>query len=243
LIFIVTWCFFFTLRTHTLTSTNKNYTSIMATVMMYKNFDASKISCGVVNKNRAGGNQVSLMYNEKRGNIIIQTPTMRAPFGLSEYVPENGGEPKYSIDASFNGYSDDPKIRMFLDVVKAIDEHMVAIGVEHSVEWFGKKMSREVVEELYRPLIKESKEPEKYAPTCKCKIRDIHKVEAFTKNREPYSVSDLLPGSSIRMILEFSPIWFVNKQFGVTLNLIQFEFLEAPAGKLDGFSFVDDDDL
>ena len=74
----------------------------MATVMMYKNFDASKISCGVVNKNRAGGNQVSLMYNEKRGNIIIQTTTMRAPFGLSEYVPENGGEPKYSIDASFN---------------------------------------------------------------------------------------------------------------------------------------------
>lgn len=214
----------------------------MANVMMYKNFDVSKMTCGLVNKNRAGGNQVSLMYNEKRGSILIQTPTMRAPFGLSEYVPENG-EPKYSIDVSFNGYNSNPKIRQFLDVVKAVDEHMISMGVEHSVEWFGKKMSREVVEELYRPLVKESKQPEKYAPTCKCKIRDLHKVEAYTKNRESYSVSDLLPGSSIRMILEFSPIWFVNKQFGVTLNILQLEFLEAPAGKLDGFSFVEDDEL
>jgi hypothetical protein len=129
-----------------------------------------------------------------------------------------------------------------LDVLRAVDEHMVNMGVEHSVEWFGKKMSREVVAELYRPLVKESKQPEKYAPVCKCKIRNVQKVDAFTKNREPYSVSDILPGSTIRCILEFAPIWFVNKQFGLTMNLLQLEFVEAPAGKLEGFSFVEDDE-
>lgn len=214
-----------------------------SSVIMYKRFDASKMTCGTVNKNRAGGNQVPLLYNEKRGSIMIQTPVMRAPFGLSEFMPDNGtGEAKYSIDVSFSGYQEDAKIAKFMQVVKAVDEHMVTMGVEHSVEWFGKKMSREVVEELYRPLIKESKQPEKYAPTCKCKIRSIHKVDAFTKEREPFSVADLQPGSSIKMILEFAPIWFVNKQFGVTLNILQLEFTEAPAGKLDGFSFVMDDD-
>ena len=210
--------------------------------MMYKNFDATQMSCGLVNKNRAGGNQVPLLYNGNRANILLQTPVMKAPFGLSEYMPENGGESKYSIDVSFNGYTDDSKIRTFLDVLKAVDEHMVNMGVEHSVEWFGKKMSREVVAELYRPLVKESKQPEKYAPVCKCKIRNVQKVDAFTKDREPYSVSDLLPGSTIRSILEFAPIWFVNKQFGLTLNLLQLEFVEAPVGKLDGFSFVEDDE-
>lgn len=214
----------------------------MASVMMYKNFDATQMSCGLVNKNRAGGNQVPLLYNGNRGNILLQTPVMKAPFGLSEYMPENGGESKYSIDVSFNGYAEDSKIQTFLDVLRAVDEHMVNMGVEHSFEWFGKKMSREVVAELYRPLVKESKQPEKYAPVCKCKIRNVQKVDAFTKNREPYSVSDLLPGSTIRCILEFAPIWFVNKQFGLTMNLLQLEFVEAPVGKLEGFSFVDDDE-
>lgn len=214
-----------------------------SSIIMYKHFDASKMSCGAVNKNRAGGNQVPLLYDGKRGSIMVQTPVMRAPFGLSEYVPENGlGEAKYSIDVSFSGHQEDSKIAKFMEIVKAVDEHMVTMGVDNSVEWFGKKMSREVVEELYRPLVKESKQPEKYAPTCKCKIRSIHKVDAFTKEREPFSVSDLMPGSKIKAILEFAPVWFVNKQFGVTLNILQLEFSEAPAGKLEGFSFVEDEE-
>lgn len=211
-------------------------------ILMYKNFDASKLSCGAVSKNRAGGNQVPLLYDGKRGSIMLQTPVVAAPFGLSEYTPDNGSEPKYSIDVSFKGFEENDKISALLNTVKCIDNHMIDMGVENSQEWFGKTMSRAVVEELYRPLVKESKQPEKYAPTLKCKIRSIDKLTSFTKNREAFDVTDLQPGSTVKMILEFAPVWFVNKQFGVTLTILQLEMNTPPVGKLAGFSFVDDED-
>lgn len=210
-------------------------------ILMYKNFDASKLSCGVVNKNRAGGNQVPLLYGGKRGSIMLQTPVVAAPFGLSEYMPDNGTEPKYSIDVSFRGYEENNKTNAFMNTIKSIDNHMIDMGVANSQEWFGKTMSREVVEELYRPLVKESKQPEKYAPTLKCKIRTINKIASFTKNREPFEITDLQPGSTVKTILEFAPVWFVNKQFGVTLTIIQLEMNTPPVGKLTGFAFVEDD--
>ena len=211
-------------------------------ILMYKNFDASKLSCGAVSKNRAGGNQVPLLYDGKRGSIMLQTPVVAAPFGLSEYTPDNGSEPKYSIDVSFKGFEENDKISALLNTVKCIDNHMIDMGVENSQEWFGKTMSRAVVEELYRPLVKESKQPEKYAPTLKCKIRSIDKLTSFTKNREAFDVTDLQPGSTVKTILEFAPVWFVNKQFGVTLTILQLEMNTPPVGKLAGFSFVDDED-
>jgi hypothetical protein len=212
-------------------------------IMMYKNFDASALSCGFVSKNRAGGNQVPLLYDGKMGGILLQTPVVAAPFGLSEYVPDNGSEPKYSIDVSFKGHDDgNSKINAFLNTIQNIDNHMISMGVANSQEWFGKTMSRAVVEELYRPLVKASKQPDKYAPTLKCKIRSIDKISSFTKNREVFHITDLQPGSTVKMILEFAPIWFVNKQFGVTLSILQLEMNTPPVGKLTGFSFVDDEE-
>lgn len=217
--------------------------------MMYNKFDANALTCGECTKNRAGGNQVTLLYDNKR-RIVMQTPVMSAPFGLSEYVPENNSGPvKYSIDLSFKGHDTDPKVKQFMDTVRAIDEHMVAMAVEHSKTWFGKQMSKEVVEELYRPLVKESKQPEKYAPTLKLKIRPSRNtndpfgdIQAFNSDKEPFDMKDFQSGSGVKCIVDFSPIWFVNKQFGMTLNLMQLEITTMPVGKLHGFSFQSDED-
>lgn len=218
-------------------------------VMMYTKFDANALTCGECTKNRAGGNQVSLLYNNNR-RIVVQTPMMSAPFGLSEYVPENNAGPvKYSIDLSFKGHDTDPKVKQFMDIIRTIDERMVSLAVEHSKTWFGKQMSKEIVEELYRPLIKESKQPEKYAPTMKLKIRPSRNtndpfgdIQAFNSDKEPFHMKDFQAGSGVKCIIDFSPIWFVNKQFGMTLNLVQLEVKTMPAGKLQGFAFQSDDE-
>ena len=209
--------------------------------MMYKNFDASNLIVGDVTKNRAGGNQVSLLYNAQKGPIMLQTPVMSVPFGLSEFIPD-GSDPKYSIDLSFKGHEENTRTEVFMKTIMAIDERMISLGVSNSIKWFGKTMSREVVEELYRPLVKPSKQPEKYAPTLKCKIRTLSKLDAFTKERQPFDITTLQSGSTVKLILDFSPIWFVNKQFGITLNILQLEMNSAPAGRLNGFAFIEDED-
>lgn len=217
-------------------------------VIMYTKFDANALICGELTKNRAGGNQVSLKYDDNK-RIILQTPVVAVPFGLSEFTPDNNSGPvKYSIDLSFKGYDTNPKVYQFMMLMKQIDQKMIDIAVENSKTWFNKQMSREIVEELYRPLIKESKMPEKYAPTMKIKIRpskngEAFDMEAFTSDRKPFDMTEFQAGSTVKCIVDFSPVWFVNKQFGLTLNLMQMEVVSLPTGKLQGFAFQSDDDL
>lgn len=217
-------------------------------VIMYKHFDAGALVCGEQTKNKSGGNQVSLLYNGSK-RIVLQTPKMTMPFGVSEYVPENNvGPVKYSLDASFKGIPDDARLTAFYDVVRKIDERMVDLAVENSPAWFGKKMSKEIVEELYRPLLKPSKQPEKYAPTIKFKIRPARdggsdmNVEAFDSKREKFDMNDFQSGSTVKCIVDFAPVWFVNKQFGITLSVVQLEVVSLPAGKLQGFAFHNESD-
>jgi hypothetical protein len=212
-------------------------------VILYKQFDTSALTCGELSKNKAGGNQVQLLYNGNKQRIILQTPKMSVPFGVSEYVPENNiGPIKYSLDASFKGIPDDKRLNAFYETVQRIDERMVALAVENSPLWFGKQMSKEVVEELYRPLIKPSKQPDKYAPTMKFKIRALDTMEAFNANRESFDMSGFQPGSTVKCIVDFAPVWFVNKQFGLTMSVLQMEVVSLPAGKLQGFAFQHESD-
>lgn len=223
------------------TSNNNNV------VMMYTKFDANALNCGELTKNRAGGNQVSLKYNDSK-KIILQTPIVAVPFGLSEYTPENNAGPvKYSIDLSFKGADTNPKVDTFMCLMKKLDERMIDLAVENSKAWFNKQMSREIVEELYRPIVKPSKMPEKYAPTMKIKIRpsrngEAFNMEAFTSDKKPFDMAEFQAGSTVKCIVDFSPVWFVNKQFGLTLNLMQMELVSLPSGKLQGFAFQSDDD-
>ena len=112
---------------------------------------------------------------------------------------------------------------MFMETMKSLDTHLIEMGVKNSPEWFGKQMSKEVVEELYRPLVKESKQPDKYAPTLKLKVRSMNNepmVEAFDSNKQPFDMAHFTGGSEVKAIMDISPIWFVNKQFGITFKLL-----------------------
>ena len=179
--------------------------------------------------------------------MCIQTPVLNAPFGISEYTPDTGPT-KYSLELSFKNHDTDDKIKTFMDKVTEIDTFLVEMAVKNSLEWFGKQMSREVVEELYRPLMKPSKQPDKYAPTMKLKIRTFRtdesklNVEAFSKDKQPFNMDNFVPGITTKAIVEVSPLWFVNKQFGTTLTLLAALIEELPTSRLNAASFQDDDD-
>ena len=112
----------------------------------------------------------------------------------------------------------------------------------------GKTMKEEVVREFYRPLVKEGKHKkdsdERYPDTVKFKIRTLNgdvNLEVYDKDRNKTTIDELVPGSKVRCIFELSPVWFVNKNFGITLNLIQLEVSKPE--KISGFSFDDDEEF
>ena len=204
----------------------------------YLNFDVGNITTSDVLKNRQGSNSVNLKYGGQK--IIMQTPYMFAPFGLSEYPTELG--PKYSLDLSFISKTDNEDVNIFYNTLQQIDEFMIQKAVVNSVEWFGSKKSEEIIKEFYRPLIKPGKPKntnECYPDTVKFKIRtngDTINVEAFDTNASKIDIMQLQNGSKNRCIFEISPVWFVNKNFGLTLNLIQVQ-ISNPEDKLIEYSF------
>lgn len=216
----------------------------MSLIIKSKTFDATNIQFDRVAKNKAGGNIVYFKYNvkeEQLKKIVLQTPKLIAPFGLSTFVDDITGITKYSIDLSFRNENEDKSIQNFKSMIQQIDSYMIENAVINSKEWFGKKLSLEVVKELYRPLIKYSRDPSKYADTIKFKIRNnIENIDAFDENKEKFDMNNFTSGSSVRCIVELASIWFVNKQFGCSLSLVQIQVFKLE--KIQGFSFESDSD-
>lgn len=213
-------------------------------ITLPKNFNSSDLICEAPKTNALGGKVVYLKHNGQK-RITIQTPLMSVPFGLSTYTDEKTGITKYSIDMSFKGMDADPKINTLHDKMQELDSHILNLAEQNSKEWLGKKMSKEVVEALYRPIVKQSKDPEKYAPTMKMKITNLTSgemnVEAYNTKREKIDIKqELTQGARIRCLMECSSIWFVNKQFGVSWRLVQAEIHKPD--KISGFSFMEDSD-
>ena len=195
----------------------------MATITLPKNFDANEISLDSMKKNSMGGKVVYLKYKDMK-KVTLQTPDMSAPFGLSSFTDDNTGVTKHSLDVSFKGGEEDQKIKEFQNAMEAFDKKMIEYGVEHSKEWFGKAMKADVVEALYRPIVKPAKDPEKYAPTIKFKVPskdDTFMVDAYDDQKQKFDLNNFAPGSKMKAIIECSSIWFVNKQFGVSWRLLQ----------------------
>lgn len=203
-------------------------------VILYKCFNAENIAAENMGKNRMGGNQVMLSYLGNK-SIAMQLPSMLVPFGLQEYSPaDNPAAVKLSIDLSFRQLApDDQRVGVFKALIRKIDERMLDLACENSVIWFGKQLTKQILRELYRPLEKQSKQPEKYDPTLKIKIRALD-----GDMRE-----DFKAGTTVKTIVEFAPVWFLNRQFGVNVTLVNYEVvLRSMQRPSRVFDFVQDDD-
>ena len=215
-----------------------------STILLSKNFNVENISFDELKKNSMGGNVVYMKYNDQK--ITYQTPVLTAPFGLSTYTEDKTGMKKFSIDASFRDYDIDPKINMFYQKMCDLDKFIVEHAVKNSKQWFGKKHSKEIIENFYRPLIKESKQPEKYAPTIKLKIQTYkngnYNMESYDQERNKVNMDEeFKPGAKFQAILELGSVWFVNKtMFGVTFRVVQLQMF--PMEKICGYSFQEDEE-
>ena len=84
------------------------------TIMKPSDFSASKIEyTDLKAMGTTGAKQMYLNYDGGQ-QIIMHTPKMRLPYGVGKY--EEAGKPtKYSLDMSFGGMDDDPKIKEFYE--------------------------------------------------------------------------------------------------------------------------------
>ena len=127
--------------------------------------------------NSSGGKNVGLLNKESRKSLYLSTPLMLT-WGVNTWESDvPGGKPSYDLSLQFpkSEYATE-ETTAFLQAMQAMEAKLKADAVTNSKDWFNKsKMSAEVVDALFSPMLKypkgEDGEPDtSRAPTLKVKI-------------------------------------------------------------------------
>ena len=201
----------------------------------HKNFNIEAVGFSKLRKNKNGGKAVYLNVSDKK--LYLQLPKLRSPYGLSTYTDESSGKTSYSLDLSLD--TDNNDAMELREKLTQLDDLIIKTVVENSKEWLGKKLNETVCREaLYKPLVRQGKEP--YPDTIKLKILANDKgefvPETYNTNREQVGLDTISKGSKVTCIVDMVQIWFIDNKFGVTVRLQQ--ALLEPSAKLPSFAFV-----
>lgn len=229
-----------------------------SSIYLPKDVDLSLVSYGTIKSNDNGGKSIFIGY--KKQPLLIQIPDMSAPFGINKWpnaataAPGGAGAggaavapEKYSVDVSFKGADERPAIKALQDLMAKLDDKLVEDAMVNSLTWFKKKYpSKEVVQALYTPVIKHSKDREtgeisnKYPPTMKLALPmkegrfTFEAFDAATKQHTDILSVDL-KGASIGAIVQCTGIWIAGSKFGCSWKVVQMR-VKMPQS-IRGYSF------
>lgn len=191
-------------------------------------------------QNVMGGQTVSVTMptvDPKAQSIVIQTPKCGLPFGLNVFKTPQGD--RYSIDLSLSG--DTVAMSRFRDFARSFDSANVNRAALENQNWFGKRVSRDVVSEIYKPQLRKNGD---YPPMFRAKLPTGKNGEflgdIFDQDKNPIRLESISKGCTVQAILQCVGMYFVAKEFGMTWKVVQLKVF--PPVKLDGYSFIDDDD-
>jgi hypothetical protein len=206
-------------------------------ITLHSSFEPSSVKFSPIAKTSKGGKVVYLNFpNSQR--IVLQTPVMSSPFGISTYDDASDGKRSYSLDASFKGHDTNKKLDSFLTKCRVFDDMLLDTAVENSRAWFSKDMSKDMVSVLFRKSIRDANDP-KYAPTLRLKITPT--TEYYDEHQNKVNMDYITKGTSFRAIVELSSVFFVNKNFGCTWRIVQLAVTSRP-DRLNGFAFQGEDE-
>lgn len=196
--------------------------------------DVNSVIFNAPKVNDFGGKAIYLNLPGKQ-KMIFQLPTMRNPFGLSNFVDKASGKASYSLSVSLDS---NPEIAAQF---KALDERVLSFVEENSSALFGKKVNKATIRDvMYTSPIRKDKEG-KYPETLYTKVMQTRDgksfaVEAYESDRKPTDLSTLEKGRGVMTIIEINQVWVIGMKCGVSVRLQQILF--APKSQLKGFSFV-----
>ena len=220
-------------------------------IVRNSNFDLGNIQFGAPKVNASGGKNVPIYNAAAKKGLTLQTPLMLT-WGVNEWTDDNSGRKTYDMSLQFptQEYAND-NTRQFLENMVSLENHIKDTAVTNSKEWFNKaKMSPEVIDALWTPMLrytknKETGEPDKTKmPTMKIKLPyydqkfefelyDNNGESIFNAHLNDNHPSELIPkASNVAIVVQCGGIWFANGKFGVTWRLVQ--GLVKPRASLKG---------
>jgi hypothetical protein len=223
-------------------------------IVQASSFNVSAINVSAPKLLESGSKQAYLGYGDAR-NLVFQTPSLPAPFGLNVFDKTN--PPKYSVDLAMRGYQETPKVKQFFQALTALDAHMIDLGVKNSKAWFGKEHKREIIEAFYAPCVKFGKDkdggPSPYPPNINVKLKkrgDDFECKFFDEKSRGDPRAPPLTGipleellvkrCEVTALIQCTGVWFAGGKFGLSWKGIQIRLDKVPES-IRGYAFQAED--
>ena len=188
--------------------------------------------------NNRGGKKVSL---DVKGQpfVTVKIPLMFT-WGLEERKDDTTDAIKgYDLSVVFD--RNNKKSLQFMEAIQELQEYLIDTATENSQKWFGRKMSREVVEAMMYPILRYPKvkgTEERNMdgnPNMKLKLsywQGEFSVELFDMQgkstfrpkdptEESHPMQLLTKASHLTGLISCSSLYFISGRWGVTWRLIQ----------------------
>ena len=190
--------------------------------------------------NDKGGKSIMLISEQSKRSLHLNTPLMMT-WGIADFCDEQGNsDGKFKMSLNFpnpeykTASSDD-----FLKKLTEFQEKVVDDAVANSELWFGKKKSKELVEDSFFPFLKYPKDkvsklPDmSRAPSFNVKVPFFNEkwdVELYDTNYNPIfpcedsslTPADFVPKmSKVACTIQCTGLWVGGKGWGLTWKLIQ----------------------
>jgi len=223
----------------------------MSSVVAPSAFKTSNVTFSPVKTLESGGKQAYLNYNGAA--LVMQVGPLETPFGLSVF--DKQGPPKYSVDLKLRGYDDPtnhPKTATIYNAFHALDEFMIDQGVKNSTTWFKGAKSRDVLSELYTPVVRFSVDSEgnrkPYPPTLKVQLRkrdDKFEADIYDENKRPLNdipLEDIIvKGTVLTALIQCTGVWFAGGKYGLSWKAIQIRADKVPHSFRGKPAFLEED--
>ncbi len=207
--------------------------------------DTSLITLSEIKGQKTAGQSVFIRYD---GNpLMIETPTMSCPFGVSNYVNERGeSSEKWTMQLSFGKDPSGP-VQDLLRSMQAFDDFMLEKACENSVPWFTRRnLTKDSASMLYTPLVRFAKDKitgevnDRYPPTVRFNVATMDGkfiVPTYNSEHKKINLSDVdTKRARVNAILQCTHMWIAGGRFGTTWKAVQ--LLVVPGESIQGFAFA-----
>jgi hypothetical protein len=218
-------------------------------VLIPTKFDVNALTFGKHKPNSNGGYNIEITVGNTSNETLLQTPKMRAPFGIGT---DKTNPFKKSLDVSFQGSDSNDSMKALRTLIEKIDTVAVDYALKNSKTFFGKELSREVINEYYCSGIKKSKK-EEYSDTFRFKLLFIKpNPEKNLPNGKYYTCfwdpkgdekdfNYLDKGDSVSCLIKPQMLWVANKQFGISWVCTQVRVYKQQKSSRCAFIKTDDE--
>jgi len=213
-------------------------------------FNISDLDITAPKLNKSGGKSANILYKPTKKSLYVNMQVPMLTWGASVFKDEKSGKETYDLAIQFprNDYSS-PETDILLKKFQDLETLIKAEAVKNCMAWFNKKMTPELVEAQWTPMLKYTKdkatgEPDMTkAPTLKiklpqydnkfnCEIYDPNGTIMYPRENSADTPMELIPkGVNIVAIIQCGGLWFANKAFGCTWRLFQVVVQPKPSMK------------